>query len=486
MKIANTNRFLFFTCLLILLLADNNLLAFNVENTNAEESVFYSLLFLKEVDQTKFNDDALASYKEQAIIASNNNDVIAASNYAEKYIKYSGNTGFIDSGYFNQFNDTVEFSILRNKYSLHFSLLDFLYLFSAIVGFFIAIILLLKKNQDKVAKLLVCGFVLINSLFLFHLFLSLTNLKYRVPHVLYMSAFSVYLYGPLIYFYFKRVSINYKFKKIDLLHLLPTVIIFILMFPIVLLSGSEKLNVMLDVGIINKEPYLNYIVTTKFISLIIYGFLVLKVYLKHKGKIEIFSTTVQKWLRMLVVFTEVYVLSYVIYGLTLIDVIPKSAILFNFQIIMMATMVLYIGYSSYLSPNLFSVKEKSKKVKYKKSGLTVRYSEELKDKLISLFEEEKIYRMNSVNLNYLSERLGTSRHNASQIVNEHFNLNFFELVNKYRINEALEILKNDTNKNLNIIDVAYEVGFNNKVTFNKSFKKILSLTPSQYIMTIRA
>lgn len=92
-----------------------------------------------------------------------------------------------------------------------------------------------------------------------------------------------------------------------------------------------------------------------------------------------------------------------------------------------------------------------KKNKYIKSGLTVRYSEELKDKLLYLLEQEHIYRMNDINLNYLSERLGTSRHNTSQIINEHFNLNFFELINKFRINEASEILKMHTNNNLNII-----------------------------------
>jgi AraC-like DNA-binding protein len=65
-------------------------------------------------------------------------------------------------------------------------------------------------------------------------------------------------------------------------------------------------------------------------------------------------------------------------------------------------------------------------------------------------------------------------------------MNFFEFINKFRIEEAKEILKNDTEKYLNIIDVAYEVGFNNKVTFNKSFKKILSQTPTQYLSALRA
>ncbi|KAG1654436.1 Formyltetrahydrofolate deformylase [Nymphon striatum] len=54
------------------------------------------------------------------------------------------------------------------------------------------------------------------------------------------------------------------------------------------------------------------------------------------------------------------------------------------------------------------------------------------------------------------------------------------LINTYRIQEAKELLNNDKRKNLNIIDIAYEVGYNNKVTFNKAFKKDTKLTPSQY------
>ena len=59
-------------------------------------------------------------------------------------------------------------------------------------------------------------------------------------------------------------------------------------------------------------------------------------------------------------------------------------------------------------------------------------------------------------------------------------MGFHELINKYRIEEAKKILHNDEQKNLNIIDIAYEVGYNNKVTFNKAFKKDTQLTPSQY------
>jgi AraC-like DNA-binding protein len=106
--------------------------------------------------------------------------------------------------------------------------------------------------------------------------------------------------------------------------------------------------------------------------------------------------------------------------------------------------------------------------------------------LVQLLNEDNIYKESGISLDLLSERLGTSRHNTSQVINEHFDMNFYELMNKYRIDEAIQLIKNEKDSNLNIIDIAYKVGFNNKVTFNKSFKKALSVTPSQYIKSIKS
>ena len=63
-------------------------------------------------------------------------------------------------------------------------------------------------------------------------------------------------------------------------------------------------------------------------------------------------------------------------------------------------------------------------------------------------------------------------------------MNFFELINKFRIDEAVRMIKDDKYKDFNIIEIAYEVGYNNKVTFNKSFKKLHGVTPTQYIKAL--
>lgn len=439
-------------------------------------------MFTKQInDQKKFSEDSLLKYKTLAIQAAQRNDLQASAFYAEEYVKYSAELGFVDSRYFQKFQNTLPFIELKRKYSFHFDWLHFFYLFSALSGFFIGIVLLLKKGQDRVAKGLISVFVLIHSLFIFHIFLYNTNLNYKEPNVLYMSAAFSYLYGPLIYFYFKRITSNYKFLWRDMLHLLPTFLVIVLLFPIYLLPESEKLNIMLEVGSFDRLPYLYGVVLTKAMSLAIYGYLLFEMYRQNVEHRE-YPREVQRWLNILVSLVIAYVASYVIYGLTISEVIPRSDFLYHLQIILMASMVLYIGYASYLKPSLLAGPFQRKQEKYTKSGLTESYSQELKSCLLQLMEEEKIYLNNDISLDELAERMQTTRHNASQVINEHFGLNFFELINKYRIQDAVALLEND--RRLNIIDVAYQVGFNNKVTFNKSFKKFLAKTPTQFLKAL--
>jgi len=491
-KFADIKKTFFVVLCLMAFCPDNSLLANDLvaPSTIVQFQAFKSdtLFYYQKIERARFNEDSLEIYKERAIFGARNGSVKMAKENVELYIKYSSDVGFIDSRYFKEFKDTKEFVELSEKYSVSFSWLHFFYLFASIIGFFIVILNFLKKPKDLVATILMSLFVLINSVFIFLIFIYVTNLKFRAPHSLYVSAITIYLYGPLAYFYFKRVTLNYKLRKVDLLHLLPTVIILLILVPIYALPSQDKINIMLDVGTFKKDLYLKLMVLTKIVSLLIYGILLLRLYFKNKKKLLAFSKTSQKWMFTIMVFVEFYVFTYLIYGLIIIDVLPRNEFVYNLQISIIAVMVLYIGYISYLKPNLFEVERiapsKGKK-KYTKSSLTPSYSIELKEKLIYLLETDKIYKQNDLSLEYLSEKLDTTRHNTSQVINENFNVSFFELINTYRIEEALEIIKNDTDSSLNIIEVAYAVGFNNKVSFNKSFKKHLSQTPSQFIGELR-
>ncbi|HMR19300.1 MAG TPA: helix-turn-helix domain-containing protein [Sphingobacterium sp.] len=104
----------------------------------------------------------------------------------------------------------------------------------------------------------------------------------------------------------------------------------------------------------------------------------------------------------------------------------------------------------------------------------------LKDKLLTLMENEKPYLDSSLNLIKLSEHMQISTHQLSYIINAGFGENFFHFVNKYRVRKAAELLTNPRYDHLNIIVIGYEAGFNSKTSFNTTFKKMTAYTPTEY------
>jgi AraC-like DNA-binding protein len=64
---------------------------------------------------------------------------------------------------------------------------------------------------------------------------------------------------------------------------------------------------------------------------------------------------------------------------------------------------------------------------------------------------------------------------------EQYRITFVEYLNSVRIGHACKLLSaNDQN----IVDVAFECGFNNLANFNRQFKKYKNMTPTQYRKTV--
>jgi len=439
--------------------------------------------YIKVLEEEEIDDSKIIRKVAQSYSAINQVD--NSVEYIERYLYSDFNTDVLADSWFDHIRQTPQFETITEKYTPKFSIWSFMYLYVALIGFYIAFILHFNRKVDRPAKILISSFIFIHSFFILHICLNITNYQYKFPHSYLMSTCFSFLYGPLLYFYFKRITQQYRFKKRDLLHLIPTILFLIYIFPIYTLPADEKLTLMLD-RVTNglnpgDSPDVAILVILKLISLVVYGYFLRKLYLASKKHKENINRENRIWQRNIYFIHIAYIACYVGYGI-LISNNVISGFLYHSQVVCMALMVMYIGYCANIQPSVFSGSLTFNKLffKYEKSGLTPSLSEELKENLIHLFDEEKIYKENDINLEKLAERLNTTRHNASQVINEHFQMNFHELVNKYRISEAKEIFNTDNQRNLNIIDVAYEVGYNNKVTFNKAFKKDTQITPSEY------
>ena len=78
----------------------------------------------------------------------------------------------------------------------------------------------------------------------------------------------------------------------------------------------------------------------------------------------------------------------------------------------------------------------------------------------------------------MASAVGVKPNQLSFVLNRHIGKSFFDYVNEYRIQAATQRLIESPDRT--ILDIAIEVGFNSKSTFNLAFKKITGLTPSAY------
>lgn len=86
----------------------------------------------------------------------------------------------------------------------------------------------------------------------------------------------------------------------------------------------------------------------------------------------------------------------------------------------------------------------------------------------------------SLTIQQLADQIELPVKELSVLINHHMDQHFFDFVNEYRIQKAMHLLRNPEKRDVTVLEILYEVGFNSKSSFNTSFKKYTNLTPTQY------
>jgi AraC-like DNA-binding protein len=116
--------------------------------------------------------------------------------------------------------------------------------------------------------------------------------------------------------------------------------------------------------------------------------------------------------------------------------------------------------------------------KYKSSSVSEEAQLTTIHKLKLVMENNKPFLNPDFSLPDLADQVGVSVHHLSQVINEGLGKNFFEMVAAYRVEEAKRILKQSSH--LKVEEIAEQVGYNSKSSFNTMFKKITGMTPSEF------
>lgn len=86
----------------------------------------------------------------------------------------------------------------------------------------------------------------------------------------------------------------------------------------------------------------------------------------------------------------------------------------------------------------------------------------------------------SLTIQDLAKQVNIPVRDLSVLINHHMNQHFFDFINEYRIQKAMQILKSPSKSKLTVLEILYEVGFNSKSSFNTAFKKYTNQTPTEF------
>jgi AraC-like DNA-binding protein len=92
---------------------------------------------------------------------------------------------------------------------------------------------------------------------------------------------------------------------------------------------------------------------------------------------------------------------------------------------------------------------------------------------------QKKYKDPDLDVQTLADAMDMSRSVLNDRIQKALGLTTAQFIRTYRLNVAKEMICNGTNKDLNISEIAYEVGFNDPKYFTRCFTKEFNATPSE-------
>ncbi len=371
--------------------------------------------------------------------------------------------------------------------------MKFIFLISAFNAFFFTVLLLQKKPRAIHDTILIFWLIYLGSFIGIYAFYS--HELFTHFHLLSISLISLFmLHGPFLYYYIQTlVSDKRKIYLHDLFHLLPFVLFNLYLLIASFNPGiSERLNIE-NVSPGNNPPLLFsfFLILTAFSGTV---YFILTFRLFKKFDINIFNNfSNPPGIDLYLIRKLVLIFGVVWTALIAITVIHHIFDMFSMAFctdglfLSLSIFVILIGYFGLKQKLIFPreniiTNEASKKVhpRYSGSRLTVADARQHAEKVKEYMVTEKPYLNPELSLPQLSADLDIPGHYLSQVINEQFNLNFFDFVNQYRVEEFKEKINEPAFRNYSLLGIAFDCGFNSKSAFNRIFKQTTGLTPSQY------
>ena len=128
----------------------------------------------------------------------------------------------------------------------------------------------------------------------------------------------------------------------------------------------------------------------------------------------------------------------------------------------------------------YNITERKKKEASYIGALSTTLVEEIYEKILLKFVVEKKYRDPEYTAAKLAEEIGCNARYISAVVHLRYRDNFSQLINDFRIKEAMYMITDRHFADLKMEDVARATGFANRQCFYSAFFRKNGMTPLEY------
>lgn len=366
-----------------------------------------------------------------------------------------------------------------------------IYLIGAANALFFSFLVFSKKKRSQADKILAWWLiVLFGQLIIPTLYLTNFNLYYNYAGL----EIVFYVFHPLFLYWYVKATIGQinKWKGISW-QLISVVLYEVFSFSFFLYPAKERL-----LFIEGKELFPLYyfpvaiLITVYFAYFIYASYKLLKDYKDNVLQVYSYRKNVDLlWLRRLVgSFAGICIL---IFPLGLISYYGFHSMAFTdyYFFITLVVFIFFLGFWGYQQGEVFNINDNSNPFEEEKKKISEDVPVENRPiekqfkhealQLKELMKKEKPYLEPSLTIQDLAVKMKMPAHQLSKVINKEFRCNFFEFVNKYRIEDFKQRAFSTDYKNLTILAIALDCGFNSKSAFNRIFKDMTGLTPGDYI-----
>ena len=307
---------------------------------------------------------------------------------------------------------------------------------------------------------------------------------------------TVFLLAPLLYLFFKSsVYIDFKINKLSALHLLPFLFILIVLIPgylvpVITDPEADWAKLIYETGLY-KIPDISL-----HVQLFVYYFFIFRMLFKYK-RIVLENYSSQKldnyqWLLQLILIYSIELtvstLKNIIRFNSAVDIYNLAQ---NIVVVLAFLIIFWLIIKALLNPNLFSgvhtdiqlvksmLKPNTRATDYSPNDME-NENNQLITMLRAHMKENEPYLDSNLSMYDLAKQLHVPARELSISINHILNKHFFDFINEYRIEKAMDLIQNSSDEKLAILEILYEVGFNSKSSFNTAFKKHCGITPTEF------